>query len=52
MRWRGCGSVLVQMQQRMKRDLDAELMHKWMAARESINCEAQHVREIAQVSAS
>eukprot|EP00802_Teleaulax_amphioxeia_P025770 Tamp_26686.p2 GENE.Tamp_26686~~Tamp_26686.p2 ORF type:complete len:167 (-),score=47.60 Tamp_26686:352-852(-) len=41
--------VLAQMQQRMKRDLDGELMHKWMAARESITCEAQHVREIAQV---
>ena len=48
--WCGLGSVLAQMQQRMKRDLDGELMHKWMAARESITCEAQHVREIAQVS--
>ncbi len=38
------------MQHRMKRDLDADLMEKWKAARESITCEAQHVRELAQVS--
>jgi hypothetical protein len=34
----------------MKRDLDADLMEKWKAARESITCEAQHVKELAQVS--
>jgi hypothetical protein len=42
--------VLAQMQQRMKPDLDDELMDKWKAARESIMCEAQHVKELAQVN--
>ena len=45
----GRGSVLMQMQYRMKRDLDDELMDKWKAARESITCEAQHVKELSQV---
>lgn len=46
----GNGRVLAQMQQRMKRDLDAKLMDKWKAARESITCEAQQIKELAQVS--
>ena len=41
--------VLAQMQQRMKRQMDAELMDKWKAARESITCEAKQIKELAGV---
>ena len=43
--------VLAQIQHRMKSELDAEMQRKWSAARESITCESQHVKELAQVIA-